>query len=473
MRLRRRVASWVCCIAALCAGSAAAADGPPCVETPATPGALPARLPGLRYDCVLLPSGQALQVGRAGPDDAPPLLLVHGLGQNAHRDWLNTLPELAARFQVLAVDLPGFGGSPPPQRAYSFDTLGSTLAELLAQLAPGRRVQVVGHSLGAAASLQLAHRHAAQVDRLVLVDAAGILLKPVFMHHVASLRLPQVGIAPVDRLLRLVDERVNSLSSLIFLGRDDRYDISPWLMRNPDVRQALFGGLVQADAALSLVEHDFTVAIRETQAPTTVLWGDDDRIAPLRTGELLAARLPQARLQRIAGAGHTPMQEQPAAFNRALLDALLGPPPQRAAAPAYGSSQGHVVCRETDGQVYSGRFESLALERCGSVQIHDAWIGRLTLANSSATLDNSVVDSPGVALSARNSELRATAVLLRGRVAVRAENSWLDIAGSSLRASGPVVEAPAGDSRLFLSVSDWQGSDQQGDAHFIWPRTGR
>jgi hypothetical protein len=76
-----------------------------------------------------------------------------------------------------------------------------------------------------------------------------------------------------------------------------------------------------------------------------------------------------------------------------------------------------------------------------------------------------------VALLARDSELTATAVRISGRVAIRSDNSYFDLAGVSLRARDRGVEM-IGEraSRLFFSVSDWQGSDYNGDAHFIWPR---
>jgi hypothetical protein len=207
-----------------------------------------------------------------------------------------------------------------------------------------------------------------------------------------------------------------------------------------------------------------------------VLWGRDDGIAPLRTGRLLAARLPQARLEVIDGAGHTPMLERPADFNRLLLQALAGPPPaQRTALPAPAAlvSQGHVVCRQQDGAVYSGRFDSLTLDGCGDVRIEGAHIGWLVLERSVVQISDSVIASGHAeqpALSARGSEVQATNVLLQGRVAVRSENSYFDLAGVSLRASERAVELHGAPSRLFLSVSDWRGSDLQGDAHFIWPR---
>jgi pimeloyl-ACP methyl ester carboxylesterase len=452
-----------------------AADGPPCLADSAGASL---RWPGLRYTCLGLPDGSAVLLAQAGLEapSAPVVLLVHGLGQNGHRDWAPTFEALAAQYRVLALDLPGFGASPPPGRAYSFDALDRTLLQVLDLAAPGRPVHVVGHSLGGALALHFAHRQPQRVASLVLVDAAGILLKPVFVREIARPVAPRVGIGAVDRFFGFLEDRVNGLQSLLLLGRDDRYDFVPWLMRHPEVRQALLGGLVQVDAALGLVEHDFSAALREVRAPTTVIWGEHDRVAPLRTGQVLARRLPQAQLQVVPGAGHTPMLEQPADFHRRLLAALAAPPAAGTAwAPAVGPSQGHVVCQGGQGARYSGRFESLTLQDCGRVRVEDAWIGRLVLRNSTVSLLNSVVQAPddragGAAVDAVDSELTATASRLQGPLALRSENSFFDLAGVSLRAQGPVLDLRGARNRLFLSVSDWQGSDLQGDAHVIWPR---
>jgi pimeloyl-ACP methyl ester carboxylesterase len=492
MRRTGAAQAWPALAAALLLGTASAAADPspqPCVPPPvasqATPPPGAARIAGAHYRCIKLPSGHALWVGLSGADATtgpppPTVLLVHGLGPNAHSDWALTVPALAQRFRVVTVDLPGFGGSapPPPGGSFALAAMAALLAELAGHVAPAERVHLVGHSLGAALALQTAHQHPQQVQRLVLVDAAGILLKPVFVQALARLQPPPVGLAPVDRLLGFLSDRANSLASLALLGHDQRADLMPLLQRYPAARQALVGGATQTDLALHLVEHDFSAAIRQTQAATTVLWGSLDRVAPLRTGVVLAARLPHARLQVLDGAGHTPMLDTPAAFNQALLQALANAPDSagevradKPGAAAGAASQGHVVCRNTDGSRYSGRFDSLTLHRCGDVRIERAHIGRLVLDRSTVSLSATLIDSDDVALTADGSEITVTASELRGRVAIRAGNSWFDLAGVSLLATGgPAVEMGEVPSRLFLSVSDWQGSDHRGDAHFVWPR---
>ncbi|MBC7956985.1 MAG: alpha/beta hydrolase [Cytophagales bacterium] len=435
---------------------------------------MPARLPQLRYRCLLLRQGQRVLVGEAGKQHARTVLLVHGLGNNAHRDWASVVPTLAEQFHVVALDLPGFGASPGSPQVYSFPALGSALTQVLEQTAPGRRVHVVGHSLGGAVSLYFANAHADKVDRLVLVDAAGILFKTVFARHLARVRSPQVGVSVVDRFLRGFDERVNDLSRALFFGLDERFDLARWLVQNPSVRYALLGRYTQVDAALGLVEHDFGAAIRETTAPTTVIWGRNDPVAPLRTAGLLAARLPDARLRVMDGVGHTPMEDSPDAFNRLLLEALASPLSPRHVAEVSGASQGDVICRDAPDQRYSGSFDSITLENCANARIEGARLKQLTLKASSLTIEDSVIESDDVALSAQGSEVTATNLRLRGRVAIRTDNSRFDLAGVSLQASERGVEMPVA-SRIFFSVSDWRGTDYIGDAHFLWPQpaTGR
>lgn len=458
--------TW-CCVAA----QAAEVPPPvPCAERASdAASAVPARLPGLRYRCMVLGDGRHVLVGQAGERLAPTVLLVHGLGNNAHRDWASTIPALSSQFHVVALDLPGFGASDAAAQGYSFQALGDAMSQVLAQTAPDRRVHLVGHSLGGAAALYFAHTHPEKIDRLVLVDAAGILLKSVFVQHVTSVRTRQVGIEPVDRFLKDLSGLVNGVKRAVFNDMDERFDFSRWLARNPGVRYALLGRYTQVEAGLGLVEHDFTAAIRDTTAPTTVIWGRDDPVAPLRTGHMLAARMPDARLRVIDGVGHTPMEDSPNAFNGLLLEALAAPLAPRQAVDVPEASQGDVVCRDAPDQRYSGRFDSLTLENCANARIEQASLKQLTLKSSSVTVNDSVVDSSDVALSAQDSQLTATSVQLRGRVAIRAADSRLDLAGVSLQARERGVET-AGTSRLQFSVSDWRGTDYTGDAHFLWPQ---
>jgi hypothetical protein len=127
-----------------------------------------------------------------------------------------------------------------------------------------------------------------------------------------------------------------------------------------------------------------------------------------------------------------------------------------------------VRCEGRDEVRYSGVYDSITLDQCRGARIENARLQRLELRSSSLTIENAIVDSDDVALSVESGEVRATNVTLRGRVAIRAARSRLDLAGVSLRARERGVEMLA-PSRIDFSVSDWHGSDHDGDAHFAWP----
>lgn len=422
-------------------------------------------LPGVRYDCVEVSRGQYVVVGNAGAG-AEAVLLVHGLGYYAHRDWRYVIPELSKRYRVIAVDLPGFGGSPALPQGYSFDALAVVLAKVLDRQGLDR-VHVVGHSLGGALSLHFAHTYPQRTGRLVLVDAAGMLLKSVYVHHISQITAPQVGIAPVDRLLDIVDNRINGLKRQITYRFESTFDFSAWLAANPAVRSALLGRFTQTDAALGLIEHDFTRAIRETAAPTTVIWGRNDDVSPVRVGELLAGRLPNARLHVIERAGHVPMNEAREQF-MPLLERALTEPLAASVWPAPSGDARDLVCRNEADREYSGRFARVTLENCRDVRIVDAQLTQLTIVNSSVTLERATIVGGDVAVEAHNSFVTATVLDVQAAgVALSLDDSQFDLAGATVRAgkAGVRLVTP---SRIYFTVSSMHAPDYTGDLHRIW-----
>src|SRR5262245_3073432 len=117
--------------------------------------------------------GLRLRYVRRG--SGPPLLLVHGFSSSIYT-WAEALPLLAARHDVIAVDLPGFGGSEIPARVDS-----NASAEVLARVMDAlglARASLAGNSLGGALAAVTAARHPERVEKLVLIDAAGYNFAP-------------------------------------------------------------------------------------------------------------------------------------------------------------------------------------------------------------------------------------------------------------------------------------------------------
>ncbi|HEX8256615.1 MAG TPA: alpha/beta hydrolase [Allosphingosinicella sp.] len=123
-----------------------------------------------------LPTGVTLKVRFGGPEDAEPLIFLHGFPES-HRTWRHQLANLAADYRVVAPDQRGFGGSDKPDgvEAYKTDRIVEDLIALADALGIGG-FTLVGHDWGGAAAWLAALRHPDRVKRLVIVNAPHPLI---------------------------------------------------------------------------------------------------------------------------------------------------------------------------------------------------------------------------------------------------------------------------------------------------------
>lgn len=224
-------------------------------------------------------------VGGAGP----PLLLIHGL--SASLDWWQyNANELAASFTVYMVDLPGFGRMGQMPATESMSRYAGWMVRFM-DAAGLERIHALGHSMGGHIAARLAAAHPERVDRLVLAAPAGVLPDAELEHYAL----------PVIKLLREIPPRMLPLAL-----RD---------IRRADLRTAWRTGQ-------DLVEHDVLEMLPLIQAPTLLIWGDDDPVTPYELSETFQEQIPNSRLITLNGAGHLSMIDQAAAFNRHVLEFL-------------------------------------------------------------------------------------------------------------------------------------------------------
>ncbi len=404
--------------------------------------------------------GSDMLVVQAGQSNAQTLLLVHGLGQNGFTDWLPTLPQLASRYHVVAVDLPGFGYSSAPSGKYSPTNYARVLQSVLARHAKGPAI-VVGHSMGAAVALRLASTQSALVSKLILVDVAGILHRTAFAKHGAKLPVSTASVPEglKDRVARIT-EFGNDLVERIF-GMPDFTEI----LRQSDLAwELILRNRANANAALALIDEDFSAAVHTVEQPTQIIWGEDDSVAPLRTGRLLARRLPRAQLQTLPRIGHTPMLDAPDRF-LALLSTALGSDPTPAPLPASGALEPtDLKCSGLVDQQYSGHYRNVLIENCSAVRLVNLSAERIVVRNSSVQMLGVMVRASDVALDVTQSEVTATASDFSGEVAIRADACRIDLAGVHLLALGNAVDVKRL-SRLIGSISRIQSPNYNGYWH--------
>jgi pimeloyl-ACP methyl ester carboxylesterase len=342
--------------------------------------------------------GGRVALYRAGARDAQAVLLVHGLGNNAARDWAKLIPALAARYHVIALDLPGFGHSDKGNHHYSPGNFARVLEGLLESRAQ-QPFALIGHSMGGTVALAYAAAHPRRVSRLVLVDVAGVLHRSVyaeFLAIVGAQRAMGVDSPWYESVVRAIQARAENWPV--------RADL---VLERADVRQRVLRGDPSAISAVAMVEHDFSQGLRAITAPTLVIWGAEDLIAPLRTGQALASAIPHARLVTLEGVGHTPQLEVPLRFNPIVLDELDARP---LAAPPYALPAGPVQderagrCDGRRDEEFSGDYRELVLENCADARISHARIGRLHVRHSTMRAVNSHID----AIESSNSRIELT-----------------------------------------------------------------
>lgn len=268
------------------------------------------------YSSTIVAGGLRLHYYDAGRGAGPPLVLIHGLGDEADT-WRHVLPQLAARRRVLALDLPGFGRSDHPRRAYTAGFFACTIAALLAELGIARAA-LVGSSMGAIVAQRLALARPALVDRLALIGGGLALAPERIPPPVALFLLPGAGELAYTSLRRSQDQAYATLRpyyhDLDALPEQDRVFLRErvWArVWSVGQRRAFLSALRwlaidQAMRAATLRER-----LAELNIPALLIWGEHDLIAPRSRAEALLALLPDAQLRIIAGSGHLPQQERP------------------------------------------------------------------------------------------------------------------------------------------------------------------
>jgi len=240
-----------------------------------------------------------VDVSGVGPD----LVLLHGWGMHSGI-WGGVRDELARDFCVHAVDLPGYGASPPCQ-PYDLQQLAQEAASVLPS-----RAGVIGWSLGGLVAQRLALSQPLQVEKLMLVGTSPCFVQRPAWPCGIEAEILQVFASDLERdyaatLLRFLSLQVRN-------GENVRTVLKY-------LRVALFArGVPSAEvlrAGLTiLLENDLRLAIGKLAPPLSIVHGERDTLAPAEAARWLAAQTPGARLTLIPGCAHAPFLSHPNLF---------------------------------------------------------------------------------------------------------------------------------------------------------------
>ncbi|MET7398638.1 alpha/beta fold hydrolase [Dactylosporangium sp. NPDC005572] len=255
-----------------------------------------------------------------------PLVLVHGIGHH-WRAWEPVIPALAQHYDVVAVDLPGFGRSPVPQHDLGMPSAVTALSEFFAEQGLDRP-HVAGNSLGGAIALELAA--AGLVRSATALSPAGFATPAQVRRALAVLRGHRFGSFTPAPVLRLFYR--TAFGKAFSFG---------WLVTHPSrltTERALSDTLAlrggKGFARVARHGHTYAFTATTLPVPVTVAWGDRDRILLPVQAEAARAALPEARHVALPGCGHVPMSDDPAAVAQVIRETAAAAVPSGEAAAA-------------------------------------------------------------------------------------------------------------------------------------------
>jgi pyruvate dehydrogenase E2 component (dihydrolipoamide acetyltransferase) len=248
-------------------------------------------------------AGRRLRFLELGEGDGVPVLLVHGFGADLNT-WMFTQPALAKGRRVVALDLPGHGGSAKEVGAGDAESLTDAVEGALGALGI-ERVHLVGHSMGGAIAALAALRRPERVASLTLIASAGLG--------------SEINSSFIDGFIRA--SRRREATEVLGLLVDD-----PALVSRSMVEDVLrYKRLDGVSAALAKIAEawfdggqqsvDLTGRIGALTMPVQLIWGRNDRIITAAHAEVVAARLP---VHILAAAGHLPHMEKAGEVNRLI-----------------------------------------------------------------------------------------------------------------------------------------------------------
>jgi pimeloyl-ACP methyl ester carboxylesterase len=259
---------------------------------------------------------RALDHHRGGSGE--PLVLIHGIG-HTWRGWKPMLPQLERRFDVLAVDLPGFGHSDPLPAGV--DSTPEALADAVERELLGAgfdSAHLAGNSLGGWVALELARRGRART--VTAISPAGLQHgreKQWGANVLRGMRWLARSARPPEAALR--NPVTRSLLAGPSVARPWRYD--------PDLlieATEIFADNPGFEATLPHTFHGQPRGLTTLDTPVLLLWGTLDVILLPRQGRRFERLIPGAELRYIGGAGHVPMTDVPDLLADAITEFALG-----------------------------------------------------------------------------------------------------------------------------------------------------
>lgn len=263
------------------------------------------------------------------------MVLVHGLG-GSHLNWLHVTHRLAEHHRVLAVDLAGFGLTPPAGRKATVQANQRLLDDFIAAMSPGEPVTLIGNSMGGLVSIMQGAANPASVSALVLVNPALPLADAGSVNVFTMQRLfipliPGLGEAALGRYYARVSPEQQLQETLAAVAADPSTlptggrELNLEMIRLRQQMEWAVPSFLQASRSIAGVlvrRGQFRRTLAAVECPVLLIHGAEDAIVSPASAGWAKQQRPDWRLELLDGIGHVPQLEAPELFGDLVEDFL-------------------------------------------------------------------------------------------------------------------------------------------------------
>jgi pimeloyl-ACP methyl ester carboxylesterase len=229
----------------------------------------------------------------AGPLDGPPLVLIHGLGNNSLENWYELIKRLQHRYRIVAVDMRNHGKSDKPRERFEIGQMADEVAGMMDAVGIDRAA-VAGFSMGGMIAQELAHRHPHRVTRMILMGTTA--------YHGDGLKVVRWLGFVLGRAIERLTGKALSLFTYRYMvltgavpARYNRWYREATLDRDADLYY---------EAAFAVINFDSREWLGRLDTPALVIISVKDQLVPVSWQYDLAGRLKGAEVVELIDGGH-------------------------------------------------------------------------------------------------------------------------------------------------------------------------
>ena len=229
-----------------------------------------------------------------------PLLILHGWGSNSEK-WQKVANLLTENgIKVIIPDLPGFGESQKPTRAWGLADYCEFVQKFVESLNL-EKFYLLGHSFGGAIAVKYSLKFPKKIEKLFLVGAACFRRKTLRkkLFYLISKILKIFSFLPFYSFLRKGFYR--------FVVRKSDYPYSEGIMK---------------EIYLKIIKEDLSDVLAKVEVPTIIIWGEKDKVKTLEEGRLINREIENSKLEVIPGANHELHRKVPEKLSEVILKFL-------------------------------------------------------------------------------------------------------------------------------------------------------